>query len=132
MQENIDSTNNYFSDFNLECVSKIINNFDTSKTTQQDGFPTKMIKDNKGIFDILSLQAWTMDVFPEKMKHADIKPFYKKESRNKKENYRRVNILRNLSKSFECCIYDQLNDYFDKMLSKCQRGFGKGFSIQQY
>ena len=91
-----------------------------------------MIKDNKGIFDILFLQALTMDVFPEKMKHADIKPFYKKESRNKKENYRRVNFLRNLSKIFECCMYDQLNDYFDKMLSKYQRGFGKGFSIQQY
>ena len=29
-------------------------------------------------------------VFPDELKHADIKPIYKKESRNEKENYRPV------------------------------------------
>ena len=31
-------------------------------------------------------------VFPDELKHADIKPIYKKEPRNKKENYRPVSI----------------------------------------
>ena len=69
-------------------------------------------------------------VFPDKLKHADIKPIYKKESRNKKGNYRPVSILPNLSKIFEHCTYDQLKDYFDKILSKYQCRFRKGFSIQ--
>ena len=70
------------------------------------------------------------DIFPHELKHADIKPIYKKESRNEKENYRPVSVLPNLSKIFERCMYDQLKDYFDKLLSKYQCGFRKGFSTQ--
>ena len=69
-------------------------------------------------------------VFPDKLKQADIKPIYKTVSRNKKENCRSVSILPNLSKIFERCMYDQLKDHFDKLLSKYQCGFRKGFSTQ--
>ena len=69
-------------------------------------------------------------VFPNELKQADIKPIYKKESRNEKENYRPVSILPNLSKIFERFMYDQLKDHFDKLLSKYQCGFRKGFSTQ--
>ena len=69
-------------------------------------------------------------VFPGELKHVDIKPIYKKKSRNEKENYRPVSILPNFSKIFERCMYDQLRDYFDKTLSKYQCGFRKGFSTQ--
>ena len=40
-------------------------------------------------------------VFADKLKQADIKPIYKKGSRNEKENYRPVTILPNLPKIFE-------------------------------
>ena len=69
-------------------------------------------------------------VFPDKLKEADIKPIYKKESRNEKESYRPISILPNLSKIFEHYMYDQLKDHFDKLLSKYQCGFRKGFSTQ--
>ena len=69
-------------------------------------------------------------VFPDEVKHPDIKLIYKKESRNKKENYTPLSILPTLSKIFELCMYDQLKDYFDKLLSKYQCGFRKGFSKQ--
>ena len=59
------------------------------------------------------------DVFPNELKQADVKPIYKKDSRNEKENYRPVSILPNLSKIFKRCMYDQLKDHFDKLLSKC-------------
>ena len=36
----------------------------------------------------------------------------------------------NLSKIFERCMYDQLKDYFDMLLSKYQCRFRKGFSTQ--
>ena len=47
-------------------------------------------------------------IFPNGLKQPDIKPIYKNESRNEKENYRPVSILPNLSKIFESCLYDQL------------------------
>ena len=66
--------------------------------------------------------------FPDELNQADIKPIYKKKSRNKKENYTLVSILSNLSKIFQRCMYDQLNNHFDKLLSKCPCRFRKGFS----
>ena len=71
-------------------------------------------------------------VFPDELKHADIKPIYKKESRNEKEKYGPVTILPNLSEIFGRCMYDQLKDFFDKILSKYPCGFKKGFSTKHY
>ena len=69
-------------------------------------------------------------VFPNELKQADIKSIYKKESRNKKQNYRPISVLPNLSKIFERRIYDQLKDRFDNLLPKYQCEFRKGFSTQ--
>ena len=60
---------------------------------------------------------------------ADVKPVFKKNSRTVKENYRPVNILRNISKIYERCLYKQLYDYFDVICSRNQCGFRKGFSV---
>ena len=54
IRENIGITNNFSFDLiDLECISKIINNLNTSKTTQQGDIPTKIVKDNKDLFHIL-------------------------------------------------------------------------------
>ena len=58
-----------------------------------------------------------MGVFRDGLKHADINPIYKNESWNKKENYSFLSILPDLSKIYERCVRDQLNDYSDKILS---------------
>ena len=113
IRENIDTTNNFSFDLiNPECMSKIINNLDTSKATQQGDIPTKIIKDNKDLFSYFISASFNnavnKGVFPNELKQADIKPIYKKESRNEEENYRPVCILLNLSKIFERCMYDQL------------------------
>ena len=47
-----------------------------------------------------------------------------------KENYRPISILPNISKVYERCLYDQISDYFEDILSKYQRGFRKGYSAQ--
>ena len=108
-------------------MSTIINNLDTSKATEQVDIPIKLIKDNKDLFSYFISgsfnNAANNDVFPNKLKQADIKPIYKKESRNEKENYRPVSILPNLSKILERCMSYQLKDYFE-----CQ--FRVGFSTQ--
>ena len=46
------------------------------------------------------------------------------------ENYRSVSILPIFSKVYERCMYDQMYEYFNKILSKQQCGFRQGFSTQ--
>ena len=89
IRENIDAINNFSFDLiNPECMSKIINNLDTSKATQQGDIPTKIIKDNKDLFSYFISanfnNAVNKGVFPNELKQADIKRIYKKESRNEK------------------------------------------------
>ena len=48
-------------------------------------------------------------VLPVSLKQADIKPIYKKDSRNENENYGPVSILPNLSKIYERYLYTQMN-----------------------
>ena len=51
IRENIDTINNFSFDLiNPECISKILNNLDTSKATQEGDIPAKIIKDNKDFF----------------------------------------------------------------------------------
>ena len=69
--------------------------------------------------------------FLNELKKADIKPVYKKDDPFHKTNYRPINILLVLSKTFEHCLYDQIYEYIDIILSKVQCGFRKGF-ITQY
>ena len=57
-------------------------------------------------------------VLPVSLKQADIKPIYKKDSRNENENYGPVSILPNLSKIYERYLYTQMNKYFDPILAK--------------
>ena len=78
VRENIDTTNNFSFDLiNPECSSKIINNLDTSKATQQGDIPTKIIKDNKDLFLYFIFASFynavNKGVFPDELKHADIK-----------------------------------------------------------
>ena len=71
---------------NPECISKITINLATSKATQQGDIPTKIIKDNKEPFSYFISASFNnavnKGVLPDELKHADIKPIYKKESRN--------------------------------------------------
>ena len=50
----------------------------------------------------------------------------KKKSKSSKDNYSPVSILSDISKVYERCIYDQIQIYFDKILSKYQCSFRKG------
>ena len=54
----------------------------------------------------------------------------KKKSKNSKDNYRPVSILSNISKVYKRCIYDQMEAYFETILSPNQCGFRKGFIAQ--
>ena len=49
--------------------------------------------------------------FPSCLKYADVRPIFKKGSRNLKDNYRPVSVLPNISKVFERPIFKQLSDF---------------------
>ena len=63
------------------------------------------------------------EVFPSSLKKADVTPVFKKDETFLKSNYRPVSILPSISKIYELCIYDQINDYFHPLFSKLQCGF---------
>ena len=69
-------------------------------------------------------------IFPGKWKMSNVCPIHKKDSKNKKENYRPISLLPILSKIFEKVLFDSLYDYFvtNKFLNPCQSGFIKGDS----
>ena len=64
------------------------------------------------------------------MKKAEIIPVYKKDDPLKKENYRPVSLLPNVSKIFERLIYKQINGYMCDKLSKYITGFRKCHGTQ--
>ena len=125
--------------FSFECVSiddikKEILKLDVSKASQLLDIPTKLLKQNYDIFanffhTNINEGIGVSLLFPDQLKYADVKPAFKKNSRSEKENYRPVSILSNISKIYERCLYKQLNNYFENILSKNQCGFRKGYSV---
>ena len=69
-------------------------------------------------------------IFLSDLKVADVTPAFKKKSKTSKDNYRPISILPNISKIYERCLYNQMQTYFDNLLSKYQCGFRKGFNAQ--
>ena len=68
----------------MENLCKEMLALDASKATQSDDRPTKIIKNNFDIFLIFfkrTLIALLKQVlFPEKLRYADVKPVFKKDS----------------------------------------------------
>ena len=129
-------TNKYFrfSSISKAEIKKEILNLDSSKACQDSNIPTKVIKSNSDIFtDALYFEFnrfLEANFFPPSLKSANVTPVHKKSNRSEKDNYRPVSILPNLSKVFERCIYNQIAQFFDKILSKHQWGFRKSHSAQ--
>ena len=111
---------------------KIIENIDSKKATKQGDIPVRIMKENKFTFSKVLSEIFNFyidnNTFPNGLKKADIIPVYKKDDPFDKTNYRPISILPVLSKPFERCLYDQIYEYFDTVLSKVQCGFRKGFS----
>ena len=109
-------------------------NLDSSKTCQDSDIPTKVIKSNSDIFTDALYSEFSRSLetsaFPLSMKLANVTPVHKKGNRSEKDIYRSVSTLPNLSKVFERCIYNQIAQCFDKILSKHQCSFRKGHSAQ--
>ena len=121
-----------FRPVNYEEVLTELKNLDMSKITQLEGIPTKTVKENLNIFATFLVKdinaCIRMGEFPDKLKAADITAAFKKDDVHDKSNYRPVSILPILSKVYERCLYKQIENYMENILSNCQCGFRKGFN----
>ena len=124
------SNSNFTFSFKFETqekFSKLIQNLNCNKATQQYDIPIKILKEHSEIFSYILYHNFNNSlfskVFPNSLKKADITPVLKKDENVLKNNYRSVSILPSVSKICERCIYDQINDYFHPLFSKLQCGF---------
>ena len=123
-----------------EKFSKLIQNLNCNKATQQYDIPVKILKENSEIFTYILCCNFNNSLFSKVFPSSpsvkntqsifDITPVYKKDEKFLKNNYRPVSILPSVSKIYERCIYDQINDYFHPPFSKLQCGFRKEFNAQ--
>ena len=134
MIKNKNKTQFSFTVVEYDDILKKVKKLNTSKATQQSDIPTKILRENDEFFARFFHENFNLcidvDIFPSDLKIADVTPAYKKKSKYSKDNYRPVSILSNISKIYERCIYDQIEKYFDDILSKYQCGFRKGYSAQ--
>ena len=76
-----------------------------NKATQNTDIPIKLIKENSDIFaDFISENlngSISHSVFPSALKLANITPVHKKDSKSKKDHYRPISVLPNISKIYE-------------------------------
>ena len=128
--------NNVFSfrKVTYEEILNEINTLDTSKSTQSEDIPFKIIKDYANIFANFILQNFYKCIidgkFPDQLKKADASPVFKKGNHNNKTNYQPLSILPSLSKIYECLIFNQINQMTENALSLFQCGFCKKYSTQ--
>ena len=69
-------------------------------------------------------------IFPDKLKTADIIPCHNKDDTSNKRNYRPISLLPTISKVFEKCLFNQISNYCQNILSPYLSGFRKGYSTQ--
>ena len=59
----------------------------------------------------------SIDTFPDELELADIVPVFKKEDQIDKTNYRPVSLLPLILKIFEKVLYQQIEDFANKISS---------------
>ena len=116
-------------------ILKKTNNLDTAKASQQSDIPTKILKQNSDYFagyfcgSNNKRISFKIHVTTD-LKLADVTPVRKNKSKNSKDNCRPVSILYNISKIYERCFYDQIQVFFNSILSKYQCGLQRGYNAQ--
>ena len=112
-----------------------IQNLNSRKASQQKDIPVKILKENSDICSYILPHNFNKSLFsnkfPKYLKKADITPVFKKDEKFMKTSYRPVSILPTVSKIYERCLCDQINEYFQSLFSKFSNHcFRKGHSVQ--
>ena len=115
-------------------VFKLIKSLDAKKAIGVDGIPPLILKLSaeilsKSLTKIIN-QSISENNFPSSLKKASILPFFKKNERSDKKNYRPVSVLSSLSKIFGKIFQKQIIEYIDNKLSMYISAYRKGHSTQ--
>ena len=112
-------------DFNTataEETNKIIKDLDPKKATGFDKIPLKIVKMSANVVkshlaNIINNNI-TKNAFSEMAKVASVRPIFKKNEREKIENYRHVSILNCFSKVYEKFLFEKFKPFINLFLSK--------------
>ena len=132
IREKINLTQNNISltDVTERDVHKIIRKLSSKKASGYDEISVKFIKmTSKSIVKPLTQIAnkcIQQNIFPDRMKMANITPLYKKKDKLNKDNYRSVNLLIALSKILEKILSNQIYDHMQSSFHEYLSGFRKG------
>ena len=89
-----------------------IRKLQTATIQQQDGIPTKILKENSKVFARYFHEnikiCFENSIFLSDLKVADVTPAFKKKSKTSTDSYRPTSILPNISKIYERCFYNQI------------------------
>ena len=118
-----------------EKVKSEIKKLNVKKAIRSNDIPTEIIKEHDDLFSEFIEANFNFcknnGKFPNDLQVAEIFPTYKNKGENTdKTNYRPISILSNISKIYERIMYEQIEDYFNDILSKYQCGFRKGHNAQ--
>ena len=123
-----------FQPFLIDKVKDIIKILNNKRYCPDGDITVKLIKINQGIFSRLIFQNFNQSLvsgeYPHCLKEAKVIPVFKKEEKPDKSKYRPASILQVISNIYERLMYDQMHKYFDRIFSKFQCGFRKGFSTK--
>lgn len=119
----------YLFEISAEEVIKTVSKMENKSSFGYDGIPMTVIKKSIRIIAEplahIIYMAFKEGVFPQSLKIAVVKPFYKKGNSEDLENYRPISLLTSFSKVFERILVDRLLNFFHKshIFSKYQHGF---------
>ena len=123
-----------FTNVSFDAIIEKVNNLNVAVSSQETDLPTKILKGNSRFFAEYFRENINNCIecsnFPNLLKSADVIPVHKKKSKSSKDNFRPVSILPNISKIYERSLYEQMESYFNNILSNYQCGFRKGFNSQ--
>ena len=116
----------------VEDISLIIRSLNPKKATGPDGIPIKILRCASNIIDshlrYVIVQDLEKNKYSEEPKTALVRPIFKKNERNKIENYRPVSILNGMSKIYERFIHNSLSSFAEKILSNFISAYRKAYS----
>ena len=118
-----------FSSTNETNILHLLNNINPSKAAGLDNIAGKFLKEGSTVLAMPLTQicnlSITLSAFPNKCKHAKLKPLFKKGSTTEPKNYRPISLLPLVSKIIEKVIHEQTIKYLEEnnIIYKYQSGF---------
>ena len=122
----------HFTNMKCENVRKALQMIKVKKATGYDNIPPKIIQmcndELCTVFTSIINDSFSLNVFPDDMKKAEITPLFKKNNDMDKNNFRPVSTLTTFDKVFEAIIADQLYEYFNTIFHDMLCAYRKSYS----